>query len=257
MGDWLGLPAEASATAGRVDTITVLLHLLMFVIFVGWACFFTYALIRFRRKRNPKADYNGVKSHASSYIEIIVAVAEAVLLIGFSIPFWMAEVAALPADDENPFEVRVVAQQFAWNVHYPGADGVFGRTDIDLVDDVENPLGLDDSDPNAVDDVTKINYLKLPVNRPVVIHLTSKDVIHSFAIPEFRIKQDVIPGMSIPVHFTPTLTTSEFRESTGNDSRNFEIVCSQLCGLAHYRMRGTVEVDTPDAVAEWLKNGGK
>src|SRR5690606_22914256 len=154
MADWIGLPLAASAHSGRVDVIILLMHVLMFLIFVGWAAFFTYVLIRFRRKRNPKADHTGAKSHASSYIEVVVALAEAVLLIGFSIPFWMAQVDALPKAEDDPFEVRVVAQQFAWNIHYPGPDGVFGRTDIDLVDDVENPLGVDWDDPNAADDVT-------------------------------------------------------------------------------------------------------
>lgn len=252
MADWLGLPINAAAHGGKIDEILLMMHILMFVIFVGWASFFTYILLRFRRKKNPKASYPGAKSHASSYIEAVIAIVEAVLLVGFSIPFWIAEVAALPKPEENPFVARVVAQQFAWNVHYPGPDGIFGNTDIDFVDDVENPLGIDEDDPNAADDVTSINVLRLPIDRPAIIHLTSRDVIHSFAVPEFRVKQDAIPGMSIPVHFTPTMTTEEFRTIAGDENREFEIVCSQLCGLAHYRMRGSVLVESGESVDAWL-----
>ena len=94
--------------------------------------------------------------------------------------------------------------------------------------------------------------LRVPVDRPVVVHLTTKDVIHSFSLPEFRVKQDVIPGMSIPVHFTPTMTTAALRETTGNSRRTFEIVCAQLCGLGHYNMKGLMFVETQEEVQDWL-----
>ena len=236
-----------------MDQIIVLVKVLMALLVVGWGAFLVYCLLRFRKKRNPKADPKGVKSHASRYVEGAVAVVEIVLLAGLAIPFWIAEVDALPSPEDNPFEVRVIAQQFVWNVHYPGPDGIFGRTDIDLVDDVENPVGLDKKDPNAADDVVH-PVLRLPVDRQALIHLTSKDVIHSFAVPEFRVKQDAIPGMSIPVHFTPTMTTAEFREQTGDPARSFEIVCSQLCGLGHFRMKGTVIIDSDEAIQAWIES---
>jgi cytochrome c oxidase subunit 2 len=252
MIDLLGLPINASAHGGRIDLILLLLHILMVVIFVGWGTFFLYTLVRFRKKKNPKANYTGVKSHKSSYIEIGVVVAEAVLLIGFSIPFWAAEVDAFPKPESNPFEVRVVAQQFAWNIHYPGADGIFGRSSPDFVDDIDNPLGLDPDDVNGADDITSFNLLRVPVDRQVLIHLSSKDVIHSFGVPEFRVKQDAIPGMRIPIQFTPTMTTKEFQEASDDKYRNFEIACAQLCGNSHYSMRGMVIVETEEEVQAWL-----
>ena len=109
--------------------------------------------------------------------------------------------------------VRVIAQQFAWNIHYPGPDGVFGRTDIKLLDEQTNPIGLDrKGDPHAKDDIVTINQLHLPVNRPVIVEITTKDVIHSFFLPVMRVKQDAIPGMIIPVHFVATKTSDEMRE---------------------------------------------
>jgi cytochrome c oxidase subunit 2 len=245
------LPILASAHGAKIDNLIFLLHILMVVIFVGWGLFFAYTLWRFRKSKNPKADREGAKTHASSWIEAAVAFVEVALLVGISIPFWIAEVDALPKPEENPFEVRVTAQQFLWTTHYPGADGVFGRTRVDLVDDEANPAGLDKTDPAAKDDVVS-KILRLPVNRPALIHLTSRDVIHSFAVPEFRVKQDAIPGMSIPVHFTPTMTTEQLREKTGKPDRNFEITCSQLCGLGHFRMLGLVMVEPDDKVKAWL-----
>ena len=112
--------------------------------------------------------------------------------------------------------VQVTGEQFAWNMHYPGPDRVFGRTDIKLLDLQSNPLGLDRTDPAAKDDVTTVNQLYLPVNRPVIVRLRSKEVIHSFGVPEFRVKQDAIPGLTIPIWFIPTVTTAEMRTRTGN-----------------------------------------
>ena len=254
MVDLLGLPINATSHGDRIDVIILLVHVLMILIFVGWGCFFVYTLFKFRKKKNPTADYAGVKSHKSSYIEFGVVVAEAILLIGFSIPFWAAEVDAFPKPEANPFEVRVVAQQFAWNMHYPGNDGIFGRTSPDLVDEIDNPLGIDPEDANGADDITSFNLLRIPVGRQVLIHLSSKDVIHSLGIPEFRVKQDAIPGMRIPVQFTPTMSTADFRMASGDEYRNFEIACAQLCGNSHYSMRGTVIVETEEEVQTWLDN---
>jgi cytochrome c oxidase subunit 2 len=232
MGQWLGLPVQASAHAAEIDQMTILTHWLMLFLFVGWGAYFMYALVRFRKKANPKADYHGIRSHFSNYLEIGVAVFEAVLLIAFAIPAWAARVNVFP-EERTAVVVRVTAEQFAWNAHYPGPDGKFGRRDIEKVSS-GNPLGLDRDDPAAKDDITTINQLNLPVDQTVLVHLTTKDVIHSFGLLEMRVKQDAIPGIEIPVWFKPTRVG------------DYEIACSQLCGLGHYRMRGFVKV-MPDA----------
>lgn len=252
MGDLLGFPLLASEHGGTIDRVNILIHIIMLIIFVGWSVFFVYTLIRFRKSRNKKADYRGATSHTSSYLEGIVALVEVILLIGISIPFWATKIDAMPGPETNPLQLRVVAQQFAWNIHYPGPDGIFGRSTVTLVDEVNNPIGLDPDDPNGEDDITTINQLYLPVNRPIIVHLSTKDVIHSFALTEFRVKQDAIPGMSIPVSFVPTMTTAEMREIHGDESRNFEIACAQLCGLAHYRMIGIVTVLPEEEFETWI-----
>ncbi len=256
MTQWLGLPELASTHGGQIDGMVGWVHIFMLVLFVGWGGFFTYCLIRFRRSRQPVANYAGVKSHASSYSEVGVAVVEAVLLFGFAIPLWAARVDAMPPESEA-LVVRVIAEQFAWNVHYAGPDGKFGRTDLKLLDVSSNPLGLDRSDPAAKDDVTMLNQLYLPVNKPIIVKLRSKDVIHSFGVPEFRVKQDAIPGLTIPIWFVPNVTTAEMRTRKGNDAFQYEIACAQLCGLGHYAMRGFVIVQTAEEFQKWLAEKSK
>jgi cytochrome c oxidase subunit 2 len=256
MTDWLGLPALASAHGGQIDDMIGWVHVFMLILFVGWGGFFAYCLVRFRRSRHPVANYTGVKSHASNYSEIGVAVVEAILLFGFAIPLWAARIGDIPPESES-LVVQVTGEQFAWNAHYAGPDGVFGRTDITLLDLQANPLGLDRSDPAAKDDVTTVNQLYLPVNKPIIVRLRSKDVIHSFGVPEFRVKQDAIPGLTIPIWFVPNVTTAEMRTRTGNAEFEYEIACAQLCGLGHYRMRGFVTVQTAEDFQKWMEEKSK
>ena len=256
MTEWLGLPPLATTHGGQIDNLIGWIHVFMFILFVGWGGFMVYTLIRFRRSRSPVADYAGVKSHRSTYLEIAVAVVEAVLLFGFAIPLWAARVDRMPPESEA-LVVQVTGEQFAWNIHYAGPDKVFGRTDIKLIDLQSNPLGLDRSDPAAKDDVTNLNQLYLPVNTPIIVKLRSKDVIHSFNVPEFRVKQDAVPGFTIPIWFIPNVTTEEMRTRTGKPEFQYEIACAQLCGLGHARMRGFVTVLGAADFQKWLDERSK
>jgi len=236
----LGLPEQASAHAADIDYMMALVHWLMLLLFIGWGVYFIYTLIRFRKKANPVASYEGAVGKYSKVQETAVILAEAVLLVGFAFPMWGMLKNEFPSAEES-FEVNVVAEQFAWNVHYPGADDTFGKRDVHLIDILSNPLGLDPADPASADDIVTINELHIPINRSVVINLTSKDVIHSFGVPQLRIKQDIIPGIEIPIWFTP------------NKAGEYEIACAQLCGLSHYRMRGFVTVESQAELDTWLQ----
>jgi len=239
----LGLPVAASTHAGEIDQMIVLVHWLMAVLFVGWGAFFIFVLVRFRKGANPNASYTGAKGKLAKYTEGAVALVEIVLLVGYAIPAWATRVRDFPAESQAVV-VRVIGAQFEWDIHYPGKDGKFGRTDNSLIAS-DNPLGLDRSDPDAKDDVTTINQLNMPVNRPVLVHLSSKDVIHSFGLYEMRVKQDAIPGMDIPVWFIP------------NRIGDYEIACSQLCGLGHFRMRGFYNVKSEADYQKWLDDEDK
>jgi cytochrome c oxidase subunit 2 len=245
------MPNVASEHGPAIDNLIQLVHLLMAVLFVGWGALFTYILWRFRKARNPVADAKGLRNHYSTYAEVGVAVVEVVLLVGFSIPLWAQRVDDVPAPGDS-LEVRAVAEQFAWNFHYPGPDGVFGATSLELINAETNPLGLDRDDPNGADDITTINQLHLPVDQAVVVYLSSKDVIHSFALPHMRVKQDAVPGLEIPVWWVPTKTTEQMREELGNPEFTYEISCAQLCGIGHYSMRGFYTIHTQEGYDAWL-----
>ncbi|MEO6237068.1 MAG: hypothetical protein ABIQ52_08715 [Vicinamibacterales bacterium] len=236
MWRWLGLPVQASAQAPALDRITVMVHILMVVVFAGWSLYFVFVLARFRRRRQPAANYHGARGHWSTWADVGVAAAEVLLLAAFSIPAWASR-ANPPAGDA--LIVRVTAQQFSWTIHYPGADGQFGRVDASLAG-ADNPSGLDRQSAGASDDVISVNQMHLPIDRAVIVQLTARDVIHSFGVPAMRVKQDAIPGMMIPVWFTPTLAGS------------FDIACSQLCGLGHYRMHGVITVENARDFTAWL-----
>jgi cytochrome c oxidase subunit 2 len=234
------MPPDYSAHGPALDQLNAVVHTLMLILFVIWGLLFAYMLWRFRASKQPKALYHGTHSHLSTYAEAGVALVEVILLVGFSIPLWYRWTQR-PEPAKNPIEVRLVAEQFAWNVHYPGPDGVFGKMNVKLVTS-SNPLGLDPNDPTAKDDVVTLNQLHMQVNRPIIVRITSKDVIHSFSLPYMRVKQDALPGMEVPVHFTPIKTSG---------TEPWEIACAQLCGLGHYRMRGQYHVHTKADFDKW------
>lgn len=228
----------ASVEGADNDTLMYLIHGLILILFVGWAIYFIVVLFKFREKKGVKAVESHTAHKISSTIEWVVAVFEFFLLFVFSIPFWATHQAGMPTG-KNVLEVKVVGQQFAWNVHYAGPDGRFGHASAKFLND--NPLGLDPDDPDGKDDITTMNQIYLPVNKTVLIDLTSKDVIHSFGVPAMRVKQDLIPGMTTHVWFTP------------NKIGQFEIACSQLCGTGHYRMRGIINVLSQADFDQWIQ----
>jgi len=240
----LGLPVLASEHGAQVDSFIFYVHFIMGLLFVGWTAYFLYCLFRFRKSKNPRASYIGVKTHASSYIEIAVVVAEAVLLIGFAIPLWAKVVDKLPPDQESTV-VRIMAQQFQWNIRYPGANGVFGRQDPQFVSST-NIWGIDPADAAGKDDVIPkaVNVMYVPVNKPVIAHISSMDVVHSFKVNPLRITQDAIPGLMIPTWFRPTL------------EGQYLINCAQLCGNSHYAMKGFLYVVSQAKFDEWMKENG-
>ncbi|MFQ5526945.1 MAG: cytochrome c oxidase subunit II [Thermoanaerobaculia bacterium] len=183
------------------------------------------------RMASPKMERNW--SIALGLLMTLVAEG-GVLAIGM--PAWTEYFATAPSADA--LTIEVTPEQFAWNVRYPGKDGVFGETHAELIDLV-NPIGLDPDDPRATDDYTAINQIHVPVGKPVKIRLRSKDVIHSFFLPQFRVKQDAVPGMTIEIWFVPTKTGT------------YELPCTELCGLGHYRMKGFFNVLTAQDFEAW------
>lgn len=209
----LGMQENASVHGAQIDLMLELLHWFVVVLFIGWTIFFLYTLLRFRASRNSRADYHGVKGHTYSYIEVVVVFVDALFLLVLAIPLWAmrASPSKFPPPD-TAMRVQVAAEQFTWNFIYPGPDGKFGRADVKLVTKA-NPLGRDPADPHGADDIISANNLYLPVNKPVILDVSSKDVVHSFKLLHYRVCQDAIPGIRVPTHFTPTKTSAQLRDS--------------------------------------------
>lgn len=230
-----GMPPNGSVHGVAVDQLIHIMHYFMAALFIGWGIFFIYCIIR--GAKADRAAYDPIKGTFSKYLEIAVALFEVLLLVGLAMPVWAELKNEFPTEDEA-VNVRVIAQQFSWTYHYPGADGQWGTTDVRLMDGV-NSLGIDYDDPAAADDIVTGTMI-IPRDEPVIARIFSKDVIHSFGVPVLRLKQDAIPGMEFPIHFEAT------REGI------FEVVCSQLCGAGHFGMGSKVDVRSPGGYAGWL-----
>jgi cytochrome c oxidase subunit 2 len=182
------------------------------------------------------------RTHSKTLFEYLPLLALTVLFFGLGIRaqhLWAAQRYTGP--DLSAMQVEVTGMQFAWYFRYPGPDAAFGNTKLSLASAAEgNPLGLDPTDPHAHDDIVT-SQLVLPANREVDLTLRSQDVIHGFAIPEMRLKQNAIPGQTVHIHFTP---------QTPGD---YAILCTQVCGLGHYRMNATLRVLPPADFTIWLR----
>ena len=224
-----GILPNASEHGPLVDHMLEVCHWFMHLLFVGWITYFFIAIWKFHKSRNPKADYHGVRNHASTHIEFSVVLIEAVLLLGFALPLWGRRVNDIPQTGDR-LEVRCIAYQFGWFFHYPGTDGKFGRQNSRFFTNA-NPLGIDPADENSKDDFVTTNDLHLVNHKPTVVRVSSRDVIHGLALQQMRIQQDAMPGMEIPQWFRPIKTGT------------WEIICAQLCGQGHYAMRATYTVE--------------
>jgi cytochrome c oxidase subunit 2 len=208
------------------------------VVFILTNVLLAYFGWRYQDQAGARAAY----WHDNPRLEWTWTLVTAVIMAVFAfhaLGLWAKVTQAAPPD---AFVVEVTGQQFAWNVRYPGPDGVFGKTDYKLVDpSALNFIGLDREDPAAKDDLVLQNQLFLPEGRPVRVRLRSLDVIHSFFLPNFRVKLDAIPGMTVETWFVPT------------EAGVYEIACAEHCGLGHYRMRGQLTVVPPGDLEAKIK----
>lgn len=236
----LGIPPVGSEHGHMLDHMLEIVHWFMLALGLGWSIFIAYALFRFYRKRNPKASYTGVTSHASSHLEVGVIITEVILLLGFAFPLWATRVDQFPDPDVR---INAWAEQFKWNFHYTGADGKFGMTNRFLITSA-NPIGIDPEDPNGLDDIV-VPELFLPKGKKVEIAVTSKDVTHNLALVGMRIAQDADPGKVSRMWFIPTAL---------GDS---EVICGQLCGAAHGNMKSLLHVVDQKSFDGWEKDAPK
>ena len=237
------LPVAASSFAQHIDFGIWIIHAAMIAIFVLWGVFFAYLLVKYRARKGVAAqrEKHEHKGELKSLIpDVVVMVFEIALIVFYALPVWSRIKRTVPVV-KDPVLMEIVAEQFAWSIHYAGPDGKLGPRKAEFVH-FSNPIGLDLADTASADDVVMGNEMRLPIARTAVMKLYSKDVIHSFFIPEFRLKQDAVPGLEIPMWVEPTRIGK------------YEIACAQLCGFAHSMMRGDVYVQTQDDFDAWYKS---
>lgn len=219
MGSWI-LPESVSTFGPDIDRLYYVVLWITGIILALTQGLLVWFLIRYRHREGRKAVY----VHGSTKAEVLWTAVPFVIVLTlalYSRGLW-AEIKdpnRVPAD---ALPVQTVAKQFEWNTTYPGADEQFG----------------------TADDFTVRNELHVPVDRPVVVHLESEDVIHSLFIPDLRVKQDALPGRTIPVWFEATATGE------------YPIGCAELCGNSHTRMRGTLHVHSAEDYRDFLASEG-
>jgi len=238
-GFTIGMPPVATTYGSDIDGLMTWLHVVMVAMFVIWGVYLVYCVVQYRAKDGERGTYHQAGEKSSFIPDGIILAFEVWLILAFGIPMW-SELKEETPPAKDSLEIRLVAEQFAWNFQYAGPDGKFGRRDPKLIS-ASNPMGIDDEDPAAKDDITTVNNLYVPVDKPFILRMTSKDVIHDFQVTNFRNKQDVVPGM---------MTTLWFEPSTVG---KYEIACAQLCGLGHTKMVGNVFVKSQAEYDEWFK----
>ncbi len=222
----IGFPQDISTTGHWIDSLFYLALGLTGVTFLIVGVLLVSFLILYRSRLGHKASYiTGNSRRATVFTLSFAALVFLVIDVNLAIHdhFAWEAVRGSPPDPKSALRVQILAQQFAWNIRYAGEDGVFG----------------------TADDVVTVNQLYIPLDKPVLVQLRSKDVVHSFCMPNFRLKQDVIPG-------TTALSWFEAKKAG-----NYEIACAQLCGLAHYHMRGELVVEKTEDFQRWLVEQAK
>jgi cytochrome c oxidase subunit II len=235
-------PTLASEHGGRIDSLFMAVLVVTGIAFVLVQGALGFFIARYGENGSERASYWHDNPKAEAFLLITTAVILTVLVF-MGQRVW----ASIYFSDQpsNATIIQVTGEQFSWTFHYPGTDGQFGRTDTKLITNTNN-IGLDREDPQAKDDIVSQNIMHAPAGKPVRVRLRSKDVIHSFFLPNFRVKQDAVPGMGIEVWFTP------------NRPGQYEIACAELCGLGHYRMKGFLTIDeSQDAFNKWLAEAAK
>ncbi|WDD98474.1 c-type cytochrome [Thalassomonas actiniarum] len=205
------------------------------IVFVLVNCFLAYAVFRYRFNKNKRADYEPENKKLETWLTLITTIGVAAMLAPGL--FVWGQFVNVP-EDADVFEA--VGQQWHWSYRLPGKDGILGQTAVELISE-KNPFGINPEDANALDDILIFsNEMHVPIDQPVKVLMRSKDVLHNFAVPQFRVKMDLVPGLVSYLWFTPTKLG------------RYEILCEELCGMAHYTMRGHIVVDSRQSYDLWL-----
>ena len=222
---------------GTIDDTISLTFWVTGVVFVAVNLFMAYCVLRYRYRKEKRAQYEPENKKLEAWLVGLTAVGVAAMLAP-GLAVW-AKFVNVP---EEATVIEAVGQQWYWSYRFPGKDGKLGTVDSRHVSD-KNPFGMNPDDPNGQDDILITSpELHLPIDKPVKVLLRSKDVLHNFSVAQIRVKMDLVPGLVTYVWFTPTRTG------------NFDLLCEELCGIAHYTMRGKLIVEEERAFQTWLSS---
>ncbi len=240
------LPTSASAQGVKIDQIRDITLLFTGIVYIITQTVLIVFVWKYRYKKGRKAvffPHNNTLELVWTVVPSIVLV----VLVVWGLNIWYQ---IFSKSSPDAIVIEATAQQFRWNIRYPGADNQFGQRDLKFVNNT-NELGINWGEVASQDDILPTD-IYLPVNRDVKVNIRSLDVLHNFYLPHFRMKMDAVPGIPTSFWFTPIHTTAEMRDITGNPDFNFELACAELCGSAHYNMRKKVVVVTQEEYDAWL-----
>ncbi|SFG63240.1 cytochrome c oxidase subunit II [Pedobacter insulae] len=243
------LPEAASVHGVKIDEMLNITLIITTIVFVAThIVLFAFAYM-YRYNKERKAYYYPHNNTLERVWTVIPAIVLTFLvLMGFLT--WRSIFYKIEDPNNKPISIEVTSSQFQWDVRYPGADGVVGRKNYKLITAI-NALGIDFNDKNSMDDQVA-DEIVLPVNKPVRFSLVSKDVIHSFYMPHFRVQLNTVPGMTSYFEFTPTITTAEMKVKTNDPSFKYLLLCAKICGTNHYNMQKAVRVVSEQEYKEWV-----
>lgn len=244
------LPEAASEHGKKIDemfNITLILTTIVFIV----THILLFAFAYFYKYTNKRKAYYYPHNNTIERIWTIVPALVLTILVLMGFLTWRSIFYKIEDPNNKPISIEVTSSQFAWAIRYAGADGVVGVKNYKLINSI-NALGIDFKDKNTLDDQAA-DEMVIPVNKPVRLILNSKDVIHSFFMPHFRVQLNTVPGMTLYFEFTPTITTEEMKAKTNDPTFKYLFLCNKICGDGHYKMQKEVRVVSMAEYEAWLK----
>ena len=242
------LPVSASEHGVVTDNLLNVTWFIIIPVFIITHILLFYFAYKYAYNKNRKADFFA-HSNKLELIWTVVPTVTLTILILYGLNTWNTVMTPL-TDDVDHLKIELYAKQFDWTARYSGPDNKLGNADVRFIEGT-NLVGLDPRDPNAKDDIIVKGEFHLPVGIPVQFSFRSQDVIHSAYMPNFRAQMNCVPGMTTHFKFTPTKTTAEMKQITGNPDYEYKLMCNKICGAAHYNMQMTIVVESLEDFRKW------
>jgi cytochrome c oxidase subunit 2 len=247
------LPEAASEHGKKIDSMFNITLIITSIVFIA-THIVLFGFAYFYKNTGKRKAYYYPHNNALERIWTIIPALVLTVLVLMGFLTWRSIFYKIKDPNNKPLSIEVTSSQFAWAIRYPGADGIVGIKNYKLIDG-NNALGVDLKDANALDDQVA-DEVVLPVNKPVRFILTSKDVLHSFYMPHFRVQLNTVPGMTSFFEFTPTITSADMKAKTNDPKFEYVLLCAKICGAGHYNMQRKVRVVSQEEYNAWIKEQG-